>query len=103
LHTSKPQSPRLSILYLCAVFLDGNFEASLILLDELWNQRLSQLISGQFAVVLPARDVLAFCDPSSSEGLAELKRIVSRVAGGDHLLSSSLYRRQQSEWVPYVP
>jgi len=86
-----------------AVFLDGNFEASLILLDELWNQRLSQLISGQFAVVLPARDVLAFCDASSSEGLAELKRIASRVAEGDHLLSSSLYRRQQSEWVPYVP
>jgi len=85
-----------------AVFLDGHFEASLILLDELWNQTLKHLIPGEFAVALPARDVLAFCDASSSEGLAELKRIVSRVAGGDHLLSSSIYRRQQSKWVPFV-
>lgn len=85
-----------------AVFLDGNFEASLILLDYLWVERFSRLVQDQFAVALPARDVLAFCDTSSSEGLAELKRVVSRIEGGDHLLSSSLYRRQGSEWVPYV-
>ena len=83
-----------------AVFLDGNFEASLILLDELWDAQLAQVVTGNFAVAIPARDILAFCDSSSLEGIAELKGIVARTSGGDHLLTSSLYERQRSRWAP---
>src|SRR5215204_2171614 len=42
------------------VFLDGNFEASLILVDELWDKGLADLVQGEFIAALPARDVLAF-------------------------------------------
>ncbi|MHB1528023.1 MAG: DUF1444 family protein [Acidiferrobacteraceae bacterium] len=85
-----------------AAFLDGNFEASLILLDGLWSHGLADLVRGDFVVAIPARDILAFCDISSSEGLAELRKVVARVADSDHSLSPSLYRRRDSEWVPYV-
>jgi len=85
-----------------AVFLDGNFEASLILLDDLWDKRFSHLVQGEFIAALPARDVLAFGDSSSAEAITELSNVVSRVAGGDHLLSSSLYRRQGSHWRQYA-
>lgn len=85
-----------------SVFLDGNFEASLILLDALWSGELAHLVKGDFAAAFPTRDVLAFCDASSCEGVAELLRIVSRVAGGDHPLTTSLYCRRGSLWVKYT-
>ena len=84
------------------VFLDGNFEASLILVPELWDKGLAHLVRGEFIAALPARDVLAFCDLSSSEGIAELKKVVLRVAGEDHLLTSSLYWWMGSHWTQHV-
>lgn len=86
-----------------AVFLDGNFEASLILIDGLWTKGIRHLVKTGFAVALPARDMLAFCDAGSAEGITQLRKVVSRVAGGDHLLSSSLYRRCGSKWLALVP
>lgn len=84
-----------------ALFFDGNLEASLILLDDLWEQTLRPHVSSGFAVALPARDILAFCDPESSDGLAELANIIARVhQGGDHLISSAIFRRLDKRWVP---
>ena len=73
-----------------AVFLDGNFEASLILLDHLWEGSFRQFVSGQYAVAIPARDILAFCDASSPEGLHELREVLRRLneAGMDHPISN---------------
>ena len=85
-----------------AVFVDGNFEASMILVDELWDQDFAHLC-GEFVAALPARDVLAFCDLASSAGIAELNNVISRLQGSDdHPLSSSLYRRKDTNWTPYV-
>jgi uncharacterized protein YtpQ (UPF0354 family) len=84
-----------------AVLLDGNFEASLILLDHLWDETLAHRAPTGFVVALPARDVLAFCDAASQEGIEALKGVVQRVfAGGSHLLSQSLYRRREGKWEP---
>ena len=84
-----------------AVFLDGNFEASLMLLDRLWEKGLSRLAPSGFVIAIPARDVLAFCDVSSQAGLAELRNVVSRVSDGDHLLTPSLFRREGGGWREY--
>ncbi|HKP61883.1 MAG TPA: hypothetical protein VJV78_34365 [Polyangiales bacterium] len=76
------------------VLLEGNFEASLILLPELWDRDLARLLPHGGVAALPARDVLAFCDSESREGLAELRKVVDRVSHvGDHLLSEHLYQR----------
>jgi len=41
-----------------ALFLDGNFEASLLLVDQLWDESLATYAPSGFVVAVPARDVL---------------------------------------------
>ena len=84
-----------------AVLIGGDFEASLILVDRLWEQDFRQFVRGDFAAALPSRDVLAFCDSSSSQGLQELRQLIARVtATGDHLLSQKIYVRTPGSWQP---
>ncbi|HVN29494.1 MAG TPA: hypothetical protein VMT64_13445, partial [Candidatus Binataceae bacterium] len=75
-----------------AAILDGNFEASLLLLDSLWTHELASTISGEAVVAIPARDILAFCSSASRDGVEQLRRIAAQVTdgGGDHLLSPFL-------------
>jgi len=84
-----------------ALFLDGNFEASLLLLDDLWTDRLREYARDPI-VAIPARDILAFCDVESTAGVSELRAVVKRVwPTGDHLLSENLYRRVDGIWRVY--
>lgn len=81
-----------------ALFLDGHLEASLMLIDGLWDSSLLEYARSPI-VAVPARDVIAFCDFSSADGVSELRAIVDRVwSGGDHLLSKNLYRREDGTW-----
>jgi uncharacterized protein YtpQ (UPF0354 family) len=85
-----------------AVVMDGNFEASLILVDDLWAVEFSEHTPNGCMVAIPARDILAFCDAESDLGRAELRAIVQRVTPlGDHLISERLYRRHSNgRWSP---
>ncbi|MFZ6659015.1 DUF1444 family protein [Undibacterium sp. TJN19] len=83
-----------------AVMFDGNFEASMILSDGIWDNLLAQFAKNGFIVAIPARDVLAFCDAKSEQGIFTLKEMIRRVSeNGDHLLSKSLYGRRNGEWI----
>ena len=85
-----------------AVILDGNFEASLLLLDDLWEKQFLHAAINKFVVAIPSRDVLAFCDSDSKEGIDELKKIISRVhESGDHLIIPSMFLRQSNSWVQF--
>lgn len=83
-----------------AVFMEGNFEASVLLLDTVWDVSFADYVREDFIVAIPARDVLAFGDSSSAEALKELRAITDRVisSSGDHTLSTSLYRRRNKLW-----
>jgi uncharacterized protein YtpQ (UPF0354 family) len=82
-----------------AILLDGNFEASLIAVDALWDQGLRQLVAGDYAAVVPARDLLAFCDGNDAKGIEELRQMLGRAAGKvDHPLSQRLYFRRGGRW-----
>ena len=84
-----------------AVLLDGNFEASMILLDDLWDVSFRQFVQGDYAIGLPTRDVLAFCDASSESGRAELHELVNRLKDSqDHPLTRQLYVRRDTQWIP---
>jgi len=85
-----------------AVLFSGNFEASLILIDDLWNNTLAHLAPNGFIAAVPCRDILAFCDSESDSGIQELRQLVQRAEQGDHPISSVLYRRHDSIWAPYV-
>lgn len=81
------------------VLLDGNLESSTLVLDEVWDGW-TNLAPNGFVVAVPARDALAFSDARCAAGVTLLRDIVSRVtAAGDHLISTSLYRRCGTEWV----
>jgi hypothetical protein len=79
--------------------MGGDFEASLVLVDELWDGPLRKYIPNGAVVGIPARDICVFCDSRSSIGIAEVKRIVARVtAGGRHLVSDKLLLRKNGQW-----
>lgn len=84
-----------------AVFLDGHFEASLSLLNTLWDETLAGMVSGGVVLAMPARDVLAFCGADDERGIRELRELVDRVwADGtpDHAISRDLFRRHEQRW-----
>jgi len=85
-----------------AVLCGGNFEASAVLVDELWNDALTHLAPNGFVVAIPCRDILAFCDAGNASGLQELRQIIERTQDGDHPISSVLYRRHGGTWEPYA-
>ncbi|MFB9326273.1 DUF1444 domain-containing protein [Paenibacillus aurantiacus] len=82
------------------LLLDGNFEASLLLLDDLWEGTLNDYAPSGYAMAFPARDVLMFCDVQSEEGIAQMREVVERIrVNGDHLLSNAIWTRQAGKWV----
>jgi uncharacterized protein YtpQ (UPF0354 family) len=87
-----------------AVFFGGNFEASLVLVDTLWDEHLSHLAPNGFVIAIPNRDMLAFCDAMSETGVEQLRQIIGRVEGGDHPITATLYRRDPvtCTWQPYA-
>jgi len=81
------------------VLLDGHFEASLLLLDELWDEAFQAQTPNGAVVTIPARDILAFCDAKSEDGIAELRAIASRLPPtASHQLTKTLYRRVNGRW-----
>jgi uncharacterized protein YtpQ (UPF0354 family) len=84
------------------VRFDGNFEASLILLDDLWNEELAHFVPNGYVAAVPRCDILAFCDAENASGILELRQLIQRVENGDHPISSVLNRRHGSIWTPYA-
>jgi uncharacterized protein DUF1444 len=85
-----------------AVLCGGNFEASAVLVDGLWNNALAHLAPNGFVAAIPCRDILAFCDAENALGLQELRQIIERTRHGEHPISSVLYRRNARTWEPYA-
>jgi uncharacterized protein YtpQ (UPF0354 family) len=81
--------------------MGGQFEASLVLVDDLWDRTLAEHFPNGPLVAIPARDVLLFCDAKSREGLGHLRAAVARVTtSGDHLLTEKLFARVGGQWRP---
>lgn len=82
-----------------AALADGNFEASLYLCDRFWSEIVPEYCAEPCAVVVPARDVLVFGAADDASTIRELHDVVARVwPGGDHLISTTIFRRQDGEW-----
>ena len=81
--------------------MGGNFEASLLIVDRIWDETLAHLVPNGFVAAVPARDILAFCDIASQAGIAELRAIVARAETLDHPLIPTLLCRQGASWIRY--
>lgn len=97
---SKPQVKRTDQVVM--LILDGDLEASLLLVDMLWDQ-LASKIPGDLIAAVPARDTLAVTGTGLDGGVAVLNRAARKVwdsPGGNRklLLTPSLLIRQGNSW-----
>ena len=84
------------------LLLDGDHEACLVLLDALWDQVLKPHTPNGAVVSIPSRDVLAFCDAHSKEGIAQLREAAARVGpDAKGALSQQLLLRRQGRWTVF--
>jgi uncharacterized protein YtpQ (UPF0354 family) len=86
------------------VVFDGNFEASLLLVDDLWDRQFAHLAPNGFVAAVPNGNNLAFCDLKTPEGPLQLRRIIQRVGVGNHPISTALHYRDPTrrDWRPYT-
>jgi uncharacterized protein YtpQ (UPF0354 family) len=78
-----------------AVLMNGDFEASMLLLDQVWDGGFRQFVAGEYAIAVPARDILAFCDSTSVDGLRQLQELIDRATTHcDHPISDKIYIRR---------
>ncbi|WP_158219421.1 MULTISPECIES: DUF1444 family protein [unclassified Achromobacter] len=79
----------------------GNFEATLLLLESLWDQ-LEEQMPGDILAVVPARDLL-FVSASGWDGAVTfLNEMVSRdLPEKRYALSTCVFARRDGRWVPH--
>ncbi|MEM4987357.1 DUF1444 family protein [Collimonas sp. H4R21] len=84
------------------VIAGGNFEATLLLFDSMWDQ-FEQEMPGELLAVVPARDLL-FVSASGWEGAKTfLREASSRVLPEDrYALSKCIFVRRNGQWMPYT-
>lgn len=83
-----------------AVLAGGNFEASMLLVNDFWASWYKHLAPNGFAVAFPARDLLAFGDLGSQQAIADLHALCLRAITNqvDHPLTTNLYRSTDQGW-----
>jgi uncharacterized protein YtpQ (UPF0354 family) len=81
---------------------NGNHEASLILLDDVWEQ-LRSSISDDFVVCVPARDICLVSATGIPGGIESLVAARDRLCAGtpSNFISKTLLRRRGKEWIPF--
>ena len=85
------------------VVADGNFEASILLVDEFWEAQ-ATAVPGDLVAAVPARDILIFTGTAVPEGVDVLERAVRAVHDqGAYLVTERLLVRRNGAWTPYEP
>lgn len=77
----------------------GNYEASMLLVDDVWDF-VAEHVDGDVIAAAPARDLLFATGSNSSVGLSEMEAAVRRVFEGDfsYRVSRAMLRRQDGGW-----
>eukprot|EP01035_Chromulina_nebulosa_P005892 gene5892-biopygen4990 len=79
----------------------GNYEATLILLPEIW-ETIAEMVSGRIVVSVPGRDMLLVAGDADPENLAELRRVTSSaIERADKPLSRAFLRWTGTQWEHY--
>jgi hypothetical protein len=76
----------------------GDYEASLLLFDDVWEQ-MKELVTGDIVAAVPSRDVLLFTDSASKEGLEQMRASITEVLNSaGYLVSGTMLRRTGEKW-----
>lgn len=80
------------------IVIDGNYEASLILYEEIWINLQDQLGSALY-VCVPARDMLLFTTKDNLAGIDDMKRLVQdKYSSFNRQMSKYLYKVEGNTW-----
>ena len=85
-----------------AVFMDQNYESSLLLDDTYWNQQVTE--HGRVLAVVPARDLLLFYigrDPYMARHMYDRSRLM--MEGFDHAISAQVMQWTGGAWTVVEP
>ncbi len=79
----------------------GTYEASLLLVDEIWDSGNFE-VKGDLVVSVPARDLLLVSGSQNTGELARLIELTNEYYGDSpYYLSKNLYVRRNGEWRPF--
>ncbi len=80
------------------IFAGGDYTASLLLFDSIWEQ-LADSVEGDIVAAVPARDTLLFTGSESPEGLKMIKEQANHVVTtGNYVVSDTLIVRRDGRW-----
>jgi uncharacterized protein YtpQ (UPF0354 family) len=78
--------------------VNGNLEAGVILIDEIWDQMESQ-IGEQVVISVPSRDVVIATGKSNRDAINTFSEKAKTVLqSGDHPLSKNWFIRNNNQW-----
>jgi uncharacterized protein YtpQ (UPF0354 family) len=81
----------------------GNYEASLLLLDDIWDDG-SLKVDGEIVVALPARDLLLITGSRNARGIARMRELAREIrAEGTYTLTEELFVYRQGRFVRFAP
>jgi len=81
----------------------GDYEASLLLLDDLWTgQYVAPKVKGEVVVAIPARDILLVAGSEDAAGLSLIQGYARKVhAEASYALTPQLFVRRGGKFVPF--
>jgi len=83
--------------------VDGNLEAGLVLIDEIWDQ-MEEKIGEEVVVAVPARDVVVATGRSNRSMIDTFNQKARNILnGGDHPLSGNWFVRKNRKWEVFEP
>jgi len=68
-----------------------------VLIDELWDGSLKQYTPNGPVVTVPARDMCAFCDAASAEGIRQLRKVAQQTTRAGRGWSATIAGAQGRE------
>lgn len=78
-----------------------DYSASLLLLDDVWEDMAGR-VDGDVIAVVPSRDIVLCTGSRSPEGLQAIRRHAKDVVSkGHHVVSATLLRRVEGRWVNF--
>ena len=78
--------------------LDGNLEAGLVLVDEIWDQVEGHL-NEEIVICVPSRDVIIATGKSNENVIADFTEKAKQIlTTGDHPLSNNWFIRKDKQW-----
>ena len=79
----------------------GTFEASLLLVSEVWKSQ-EPSVSGRVVAAVPARDLILFTGENEREAIVQMREKVREIhQSGNYLISETLLMLDDGKWIPY--